>query len=165
MSEPGELAGLRIREAVRALVLDPEDRVLLVRFEFPDAGTRWALPGGGLEPGETDHDALHRELAEELGLTDAIIGPHIWDRVHVIPFIDGKWDGQRERIHLVRTAAFDPLPHLSWDELHAEYLFELRWWPALELPADLPVAPRRLREHLRALLLEGPPNGPVDVGV
>ena len=43
--------GLRIREAVRALVLDPEHRVLLVRFEFRD-GTRWALPGGGLDDNE-----------------------------------------------------------------------------------------------------------------
>ncbi|MFM7686187.1 MAG: NUDIX domain-containing protein, partial [Actinomycetota bacterium] len=43
--------GLRIRDAVRALVLDPDDRILMVRFEFPDAGTRWALPGGGIEPG------------------------------------------------------------------------------------------------------------------
>ena len=48
---PDPAAGLRIREAVRALVIDPDHRVLLVRFEFPTA-TRWALPGGGLEPGE-----------------------------------------------------------------------------------------------------------------
>ena len=162
MSDPD---GLRIREAVRALVLDPDDRVLLVRFEFPDAGTRWALPGGGVEPGETDHDALRRELAEEAGLTDAIIGPHVWDRVHVIPFIDGKWDGQRERIYVVRTPAFEPEPHLDWDALHAEYVFELRWWHLHELPADLAAAPRRLHHHLRTLLRDGPPNRPFDVGV
>jgi 8-oxo-dGTP pyrophosphatase MutT (NUDIX family) len=160
-----ELHGLRIREAVRAVVLDPEDRVLLVRFEFPDAGTRWALPGGGIEPGETDHDALRRELAEEAGLTDATIGPHIWDRLHVIPFIDGKWDGQRERIYVVRTAAFAPQPQLTWEALHAEYVFEVRWWHVHELPADLHVAPRGLHDHLRTLLREGPPNRPVDVGI
>jgi 8-oxo-dGTP diphosphatase len=159
------LDGLRIREAVRAVVLDPDDRVLLVRFEFPDAGTRWALPGGGLEPGETDHDALRRELAEEAGLTDAIIGPHVWNRVHVIPFIDGKWDGQRERIYLVRTASFEPRPHLSWDALHAEYLFELRWWHPHELLANLDVVPRRLHHHLHTLLRDGPPNRPFDVGI
>jgi 8-oxo-dGTP pyrophosphatase MutT (NUDIX family) len=160
-----ELHGLRIREAVRALVLDPDDRVLLVRFEFPDAGTRWALPGGGLEPGETDHDALRRELAEEVGLTDPEIGAHVWDRLHVIPFIDGKWDGQRERIYVVRSHAFDPAPHLSWEQLHAEYVFELRWWQPHELPTDLPVVPRQLAQHLHALLRDGPPNRPVDVGI
>ena len=39
----------RIRSAARAVVLDPDDRVLLVRFVFPNTGERWALPGGGLE--------------------------------------------------------------------------------------------------------------------
>jgi 8-oxo-dGTP diphosphatase len=160
-----ELDGLRIRDAVRAVVLDPMDRFLLVRFEFPDAGTRWALPGGGIEPGESNVDALHRELAEEVGLLDAEIGPHIWDRLHVIPFIDGKWDGQRERIHLVRTHTFAPQPRLSWDELHAEYMFEVRWWRLEELHDGLPIAPASLRHHLGALLRDGPPNRPVDVGV
>lgn len=156
---------LRIRPAVRALVLDPDHRVLLVRFEFPDAGTRWALPGGGVEPGESDHDALRRELAEELGLHDAEIGPHIWDREHLIPFINGMWDGQRERIHLVRTAAFEPQPSLSWPELHAEYLFEIRWWHLHELAPGLPFVPMSLHQHLHQLLLDGPPNQPVDVGI
>lgn len=162
MSDPD---GLRIREAVRALVLDPDDRVLLVRFEFPDAGTRWALPGGGLEPGESHMDALHRELAEELGMEGADIGPHIWDRVHVIPFLDGGWDGQRDRIHLVRTDAFEPRPRLSWEQLHAERMFEVRWWRLDELHDGLPFVPGSLRDHLQTLLRDGPPNRPFDVGV
>ena len=58
---------LRIREATRAVVLAPDRHVLLVRFEFPQA-SRWALPGGGIEPGETPVDALRRELAEEVGI-------------------------------------------------------------------------------------------------
>lgn len=159
-----DLDGLRIRPAVRALVLDPQHRVLLVRFEFPD-GTRWALPGGGLEPGESDHDALRRELAEELGLLDVEIGPHVWDRVHVIPFIDGRWDGQQERIYLVRVPSFEPQPQLSWDELHREHLFELRWWQPHELTVGLPFVPATLHDHLHRLLHDGPPNRPVDVGI
>jgi 8-oxo-dGTP pyrophosphatase MutT (NUDIX family) len=139
--------------------------VLLVRFEFPDAGTRWALPGGGLEAGESHIDALHRELAEELGLEGAEIGPHIWDRVHVIPFLDGKWDGQRDRIHLVSTDAFEPRPRLSWEQLHAERMFEVRWWHLDELHDGLPFVPGSLRGHVDALLRDGPPNRPVDVGI
>lgn len=157
--------GPRIREAVRALVLDDSHRVLLVRFEFPDAGTRWALPGGGIEPGESPVDALRRELDEELGLSGVEIGPHVWDRLHLIPFIDGKWDGQRERIHLVHAPAFDPRPRLSWDELRAEYLFEVRWWHLHELHDGLPFVPQSLAANLTALLRDGPPNRPVDVGV
>ena len=40
---------LRLREAARAVILDPGGRILLVRFEFPDRSI-WACPGGGLEP-------------------------------------------------------------------------------------------------------------------
>lgn len=163
MTPPAD--GLRIREAVRALVIDPDDRFLLVRFEFPDAGTRWALPGGGIEPGESTVDALRRELEEELGLSDVEIGPHVWNRLHVIPFIDGRWDGQRECIHLVRSDAFEPRPRLSWDELRAEYLFEARWWHLDDLHDGLPLVPASLREHLTALLRDGPPKHPIDVGV
>lgn len=165
MSDSPPTDGLRIREAVRALILDPHDRVLLVRFEFPNTGTRWALPGGGLEPGESDHEALQRELAEELGLVGAEIGPHIWTRLHVIPFFDGRFDGQRERIHLVRTAAFEPHPHLGWEQLRAELVFELRWWHPDELHPSMPLVPASLCEHLAALRRDGPPKRPVDVGV
>jgi len=158
--------GLRIREAVRAVLLTPQAEVLLVRFEFPNTGTRWALPGGGMEPGETHHQALERELAEEVGLRGAAVGPHIWTRLHIIPFIDGKWDGQRERMYLVPVAErFQPEPHLSWEQLRAEYVFELRWWPIEDIADGLPFVPATLATHLRALQSEGPPNRPVEVEV
>lgn len=161
--------GLRIRAAVRAVVLDPDDRVMLVRFEFPTA-TVWALPGGGIEPGETDHEALHRELGEELGLVGVEVGPHVWTRLHIVPFLDGSHDGQRDHVYLVRTAAFEPHPHLSWEQLNAERVHELRWWTPDELSdgellGDAFLAPRRLPELLGALLADGPPGTPLDTGV
>lgn len=166
MNDPSRSTdGLRIREAVRAVVLDPADRVLLVRFEFPSVGTRWALPGGGLESGESDHDALRRELSEELGLHDIDVGPHVWSRLHIIPFIDGRYDGQRERVYVVRTAAFDPQPELTWEQLNAEYVFGLQWWRVDDLHDHLPIAPAALAHHLRTLLRDGPPKQPIDVGV
>jgi 8-oxo-dGTP pyrophosphatase MutT (NUDIX family) len=167
VSDAGDrnLDGLRIRPAVRAIVLDPDDRVLLVQFRFPATGERWALPGGGVEPGESDHDALRRELAEECGVMDAQIGPHVWDRLHIIPFIDGKWDGQRERIYLVRTESFEPAPQMTWEQLNAEYVFDVRWWHLHDLDAHMDLGPASLRENLRDLLRDGPPNGPIDVGI
>jgi 8-oxo-dGTP pyrophosphatase MutT (NUDIX family) len=157
--------GLRIREAVRALVVDPHDRVLLVRFEFPRSGTRWALPGGGIEPGESDLDALRRELDEELGLEAVEIGPHIWNRMHIVPFENGQWDGQRERVYLVRTDHFEPRPRLSWEQLRAEFLHEIRWWHRNDIASTTHFVPAALPVHLAALLDDGTPNEPIDVGV
>jgi 8-oxo-dGTP diphosphatase len=157
------LAELRIREAVRALLVDEDDRLLLVRFQFPTASV-WALPGGGLLPGEADEAGLRRELAEELGLVDVEIGAHIWTRLHIIPFIGGQYDGQRERIHLVRTTAFDPEPQIGWELLRAEYVHELRWWTVDELDgAGVRCAPTALPALARAVLRDGPPDEPLDV--
>jgi ADP-ribose pyrophosphatase YjhB (NUDIX family) len=158
--------GLRIRTAVRALLLDPDERILLVRFEFPQ-GTRWALPGGGVDAGETFHQALRRELTEEVGLVDVEIGPLIWVRTHVIALIGGTFDGQRDHIHLVRSTPFDPQPAMTWEQLNAEHLYELRWWTLAEIAAatEVTFAPGDLAGHFAALLRDGPPTEPLDVGV
>ncbi len=163
--------GLRIRQAVRALLVTPERTVLLVRFEFATA-TVWALPGGGLEPGEDHVTALRRELIEEVGLSDVEIGAPVWTREHIIPFEDGLWDGQRDIVHLVPTERFDPQPALSWEQLRAERLHEIRWWTVEEIEAattgpsaTVLFAPRRLGELLRIIQRDGIPEHPLDAGV
>jgi 8-oxo-dGTP diphosphatase len=53
---------------VGAVIRDDEGRLLLVkRGHEPGAGL-WSLPGGRIEPGETDAEALVREMHEETGL-------------------------------------------------------------------------------------------------
>ena len=155
----------RLRPAVRAVLLDPADRILLVRFAFPDRVV-WACPGGGIEPGESDEHALRRELAEETGLLDPQIGPCVWTREHVLPLFGGRWDGQAERFYLVRPHAFEPRPHFSAEQLAAEFVTEVRWWTPDELArADSIFAPRRMPELLAALIRDGAPPAPIDAGI
>ena len=66
------MAELRI-PCVGAILTDGERILLIRRGHEPEAG-RWSLPGGRIEPGETDQQALVREVREETGL-EVIPGP------------------------------------------------------------------------------------------
>jgi 8-oxo-dGTP diphosphatase len=173
----GQDAELRIRSAARAVILDSDRRILLVRWDFPDRPelgyppiSVWGTPGGGIEPGEGIEVALRRELAEELGLDDVVIGPQVWDRMHVIPFLDGRWDGQHDRFFLIDVAPFEPAPRLSAEQLRAEYLAHIRWWTQDELALFVPTdtvlfAPRKLPQLVAALVADGVPASPIETGV
>ena len=156
---------MRLRTGIRALVLDPDERLALVRFDFPDRSV-WAAPGGGMEEGEDDAATLARELREELGLELVEpLGRCVWVRTHLLPM--GGWDGQTERYYLVRTPPFAIRPGLSPEELRGEGVGEIRWWTLDELEAatDVLFAPRRLPTLLLELLGDGPEAEPLDVGV
>ncbi|HET6839698.1 MAG TPA: NUDIX domain-containing protein [Bradyrhizobium sp.] len=77
---------------VRAVVLDGNDRVFLVKHSYI---TGWHLPGGGVEVGESFRDALRRELAEEGGiellseptLHGVFFNSHVSPRDHVAVYL------------------------------------------------------------------------------
>ncbi|MDP3690679.1 NUDIX domain-containing protein [Bradyrhizobium sp.] len=77
---------------VRAVVLDGDDRVFLVRHSYVSG---WHLPGGGVEVGETFRDALRRELAEEgrieldgePPLHGLFLNSHVSGRDHVAVYV------------------------------------------------------------------------------
>jgi 8-oxo-dGTP pyrophosphatase MutT (NUDIX family) len=156
---------LRLRQAARVLVVDDDERVLLVRFDLPGDPPVWATVGGGLEPGETHEQAARRELAEEAGIEAGDLGAPVWTRTHVFE-LGRWWDGQEELYFLVRTAPFEPRPRHSWKQLNAEWVTAIRWWALDEIErSEERFAPRRLAELLRTLLRDGPAAEPLDVGV
>ncbi|MDT7789151.1 MAG: 8-oxo-dGTP diphosphatase, partial [Pseudonocardiales bacterium] len=52
-----------------AVVHDSNGRLLVVRRANPPGEGLWSIPGGRVEPNETDETAVTREVAEETGLS------------------------------------------------------------------------------------------------
>lgn len=153
----------RLRQAVRAVILDPDERVFLVQFGLTERGM-WATPGGGIEPGETKREALARELAEEVGAIDVSDAPAIWTRTVPLPM--GGYDGQRETYFLVHVDHQPLEPLLSVTDLRAEGVTASGWWTPAELAAATQAfAPIRLPALVAELARTGPPTSPFDVGV
>ncbi|WP_436763931.1 NUDIX hydrolase [Streptosporangium sp. V21-05] len=59
---------------VGAIILDGSGRMLLVRRGRPPGEGLWSVPGGRVGPGESDPEAVAREVLEETGLT-VVPGP------------------------------------------------------------------------------------------
>ncbi|MFI6325182.1 NUDIX hydrolase [Nonomuraea sp. NPDC050556] len=53
---------------VGAIITDDAGRLLLIQRGHPPGQGLWSLPGGRKEPGESDAEALVREVREETGL-------------------------------------------------------------------------------------------------
>ncbi|MFB4270104.1 NUDIX hydrolase [Nonomuraea sp. GTA35] len=53
---------------VGAIIFDAADRLLLVKRGHPPGMGSWSVPGGRLEPGESDEAGVRREVLEETGL-------------------------------------------------------------------------------------------------
>ncbi|MFK4086341.1 GNAT family N-acetyltransferase [Kribbella sp. NPDC020789] len=160
-----ELTRPKLRPAARGIILDPADRVLLVRFEFPD-GPLWATPGGGLEPTESLQEGLRRELAEEVGLKLEADPPLVWHQEVVAEGHATGHAGVLNDYFLIRAEPFEVAGSFTAEELAAENVHGHRWWTLDELAAhEGRFAPRDLPTLLADLIRTGPPTIPLLLGL
>jgi 8-oxo-dGTP pyrophosphatase MutT (NUDIX family) len=132
---------IRERDAVRLVVRDTLDRILLFHTHeptVPEYGQWWELPGGGIEPGETYRQAAVRELHEETGIaiSDSQVGEPTWTR-------DGSFRHRslRHLQHEVVVAVQLEQPGPDVDERNRleyemEDYFDFRWWPIGQVAAS-----------------------------
>jgi 8-oxo-dGTP pyrophosphatase MutT (NUDIX family) len=124
---------------VRAVVLDAQGRVFLVRHSYI-AG--WHLPGGGVEPGETMLAALIRELREEGNIV-----PTAQPVLHGMFFNRGASDRDHVAVFVVRDFRQETPPQTNM-EITGHGFF-----PPEVLPEDTTAATRaRIAE-----VIEGTP--------
>lgn len=68
-----EAPDVQLRRGAKALITGA-NRILLVKERHQDGSVFWTLPGGGVEPDESETTALRRELFEELRCRAAVEG-------------------------------------------------------------------------------------------
>lgn len=157
--------GQRRRRAARALVFDPDDRLLLINALDPaarHAGDWWEIPGGGIDPGESPEDAIRRELWEEAGISDAEIGPCVW--VQSVQFTFGGWHfDQDEWIHIVRCDGTARGP-AGLEALEQIAFGVQQWWHLDDVLEHQPrTIPYRMTEFLPGLVEGRVPSTPLDI--
>ncbi|MBO3102602.1 NUDIX hydrolase [Cellulomonas fengjieae] len=150
--------GLLFREAARVILLDEDDRVLLIRGHDVDQPDRswWFTVGGGIDDGEDALSAAVREVREETGIVldpEAVVGP-VFTRSAIFDFF-AEHCRQDEILYLARVpaSAFDSADRAGWTDLELDVIDELRWWSLDDLDrVDIEVFPDGLVDLVRGLL-------------
>lgn len=139
------VAAKRIRRAARLIVLDPQGRILLFRYDVPGRPPFWVTVGGECDPGESFEDAARRELREETGF-EFEPGLQICQMTPEFVTVEGEPVQADERFFRVHV------PHANVDisghtELERRLMQEHRWFALDELASwHEYIYPRNLAE-------------------
>lgn len=133
----------RLRRAARIIVLDPDNRALMFRFDVEGRPPFWVTAGGECEPDEDFDEAARRELFEETGIT-ADPGPQIAQTTPEFVTVEGEPVRADERYFLVRVseASINTANHTELEKRlmtrHRWFtLEELRDWPEAIFPVNI----------------------------
>lgn len=136
-------AALRLRRAARIIVLDPDIRTLMFRYDVPGRPPFWVTAGGECEQGESFDDAARRELFEETGII-ADPGREIARLTPEFVTVEGEPVKADERFYIIRVdeARIDTSRHTALEQAlmtqHRWFtLAEMDDWPEPVFPADL----------------------------
>lgn len=161
MDENGKMStpeSPRHRPASRVVCIDPEFRVLMMKWRDPTDDTLfWEPPGGGAEPGETPLETARRELTEETGLPPDVVTDVSVPVKRVFRY-NGDWWGGPETFFLGKVdGAVTSEAGLELTAIELDTLVETRWlsWDQLR-SAPEPVEPIGFAEVLAHLCPEGP---------
>jgi 8-oxo-dGTP pyrophosphatase MutT (NUDIX family) len=152
------------RRAARIVLIDPDDRVLLLLTRYRPGVRLWITPGGGIEPGESAEEAACRELREETGI-DATPGACVWVRRHTFDWKGVTLD-EHESFFVVRLAHAPATTDAHLLDHERDFIREYRWWTVDEITASSDwFAPRRIADLLPTILAGDYPAAPIDCGV
>lgn len=120
---PANREGYTLREAARAVVIDPNDAVALLHVV---SGSYYKLPGGGIDEGEDTLDALTRELQEEIGCTAEVVS-----NLGTIQEYRYYWNmNQLSYCYLAKQTGKKGQPNFTEKELSEG--FQVVWAPSLD---------------------------------
>lgn len=161
-----------IRKSVRVLLLNPEDKLLLMCIEGFDIATSdgkrndrfWCTIGGGIETTETLKDAALREIYEETGISaqEVALGPIVW-----YGEVDLMLKGELTRLHetfiVAKTKKDNVQLHQPTNDEKA-VVKKLAWFSLEDIKScEDVIFPVLLLQYLPDIILNNYPEQPIEI--
>jgi 8-oxo-dGTP diphosphatase len=124
MPRPYTVTAMRNQIVVAGAVIAESKVLVAQRLRPPELAGRWELPGGKVGPGESEPEALARELAEELGV-EVAVGERLGDDIA----LSATTTLRAYQVSLIR-GELHPHDHGALRWVAAAQLDEIDWVPA-----------------------------------